>query len=611
MTCFVPVDPTGRGFHETVLFALVLLLAAAIPAAGQTLADELVMDNVGTMLDKGLVAPRVGIHMGGTRRMVEFDRTSTALGARSLSGRLVDNPDSMVVVSAKGEALSGVIWDGATRYEIDKGAGGHIEVRQADPVPIRGPDATVQPSVSSYPPSSRAQQTRDNGDDIDIFVYWTRETRIQGHSLDEISTEVVNLVEYVNQTFSDSGSDSQLNLVGSSEYDAGTITDLSSALADFTTAPQVTQVRSLYAADLMALVGIDAIETVTVDWAYTGWAFFGGRRNGRDGWSSITYLRDESVFAHEIGHNLGAVHDRYQEAKQQGGGNPRSLEGYHYGYVDVVGMRRTIMAYGTECSDEGLWCPRVSRFSTPLRRLDGRPLGVADSIDAVRSFGDEHNHVANHMQSDSRCRIRDIPDDVTLTIGGTATVEPYITGECSWGAYGEDEQLRLAVDTDRVTIHDNGLCADDGSKTSVVDIAGVPVTVGCIAPPMPTSVSQTPVALFGDEARLWLPALVSEGTSPIRQWNVTSNDESVATVRVEDGHLVVTPELATDGTAMVAVEAVDANGLSASVTLVVVVEFHWPRRTWRLVLESPLPTSTTTESKLPRSRLAPRSESAR
>ena len=45
------------------------------------------MDNVGTMLDNGLVAPRVGIHMGGARRMVEFDRTSTALGTRSLSKR--------------------------------------------------------------------------------------------------------------------------------------------------------------------------------------------------------------------------------------------------------------------------------------------------------------------------------------------------------------------------------------------------------------------------------------------------------------------------------------------------------------------------------------------
>ena len=262
-------------------------------------------------------------------------------------------------------------------------------------------------------------------------------------------------------------------------------------------------------------------------------------------------------------------------------------------------MFRTIMAYRRQCEDEGFWCPRVSRFSTPLRRLDGRPLGVADSIDAVRSFADEHNHVANHMQSDSRCRIRDIPDNVTLTIGGTAIVDPTINRRCSWGAYGEDEQLRLDVDTDRVTIHDNGLCADDGSKIGVVDIAGVPVTVRCLA------------ALFGDEARLWLPALVGEGTSPIRQWNVTSSDESVATVHVEDGHLVVTPELATEGTVTVAVEAVDANGLSASVTLVVVVEFHWPRRMWRLVLESPLPTSTTTESKLPRGRLAPRSESSR
>ena len=249
-------------------------------STNRVIVDELVMDNVGTMLDKGLVAPLVGIHMGGARRMVEFNRTSTALGTRSLSGRLVDNPDSMVVVSAKGDALSGVIWDGATRYEIGKAADGHVEVRQVDPVPIVGRDAIAKP-LSSFP---RPQQTRDNGDDIDIFVYWTRSTRlgasvpdpIPGLTLDEISTRVVNLVEYTNRAFSDSGSELELNLVGSSEYDSGMITDLEPALANFTQSSQVVQVRSLHAADLMALVGSDASDT----WSGTGRGYVGGGVTG-------------------------------------------------------------------------------------------------------------------------------------------------------------------------------------------------------------------------------------------------------------------------------------------------------------------------------------------
>ncbi|MGG2334348.1 M12 family metallo-peptidase, partial [Salmonella enterica] len=51
-------------------------------------------------------------------------------------------------------------------------------------------------------------------------------------------------------------------------------------------------------------------------------------------------------FPHEIGHNLGARHDRYVDPSS-------STTAYNFGYVDTAARVRTIMAYNNACSDAG------------------------------------------------------------------------------------------------------------------------------------------------------------------------------------------------------------------------------------------------------------------
>jgi hypothetical protein len=76
------------------------------------------------------------------------------------------------------------------------------------------------------------------------------------------------------------------------------------------------------------------------------------------------------TLAHEMGHNMGLHHDRYVEPAA-----PNSQ--YNYGYVNIPGAFRTIMSYSDKCSAAGIFCTRITYFSTPLRSYLGRPVGIA------------------------------------------------------------------------------------------------------------------------------------------------------------------------------------------------------------------------------------------
>lgn len=89
----------------------------------------------------------------------------------------------------------------------------------------------------------------------------------------------------------------------------------------------------------------------------------------------------------------------------------------------------------------------------------------------------------------------------------------------------------------------------------------------------------------GDALRLPLASLVeAEDSLDELRWAATSSDDALATARIVDGVLEVTPELATAGTAEIALIATDTAGLSTTLRFEVRVAFHWPPRSWRATL---------------------------
>ena len=93
------------------------------------------------------------------------------------------------------------------------------------------------------------------------------------------------------------------------------------------------------------------------------------------------------TFAHEMGHNMGACHDRIVNDCQP-------ANGYGYGYIAPGGVFRTIMSYAASCGG----CRRIQYFSSSTTTYQGQPVGVANLMDNRRMLDDTAATVANFRQ---------------------------------------------------------------------------------------------------------------------------------------------------------------------------------------------------------------------
>ena len=95
------------------------------------------------------------------------------------------------------------------------------------------------------------------------------------------------------------------------------------------------------------------------------------------------------TFAHEIGHNMSARHDR-DEPKVGPEGAPFT---YNFGYIDNPRKFRTIMAYGSSCVPA--WsCTGIQYFSNPDVSFNGGPTGIAEGNARAADNRKTHNNTA-------------------------------------------------------------------------------------------------------------------------------------------------------------------------------------------------------------------------
>ena len=269
----------------------------------------------------------------------------------------------------------------------------------------------------------------ETGVTIDVAVFYTPAAREGAGGAAAIAVDIDLRVAETNQANAASGVHHRLRLVersevaynetGNSFVDLVRFAEPSDGHMD-----EVHAVRDRAGADLVHLI--------------VGHAdYSAGRAESGGAFSLSIHASRGGVFAHELGHNMGLRHDRYQD-----GGVTLDPA---YGYVNqpalVAGAAqsrrwRTIMAYPTQCYDSHVNCASLLRFSNPRQHYDGDPLGVpfgsggsgvsgpADAAGVLNATGPAvalwRDHVAR--QNRSPVAVGALPDR-RLGVGGMADVD--------------------------------------------------------------------------------------------------------------------------------------------------------------------------------------------
>ena len=210
---------------------------------------------------------------------------------------------------------------------------------------------------------------------IDIAVVYTPAAREAAGGAAGIEAEIDLWIAETNRAYAASGVGLRLALVERSEVayaetdgylDVYRLADPSDGHLD-----EVHALRDQVGADLVHL--IVALESGGLC----------GIAAGAPSVFGLTILRCGGlVFAHEVGHNLGLHHDRFQVQLNEDGAASHPAYGYvnqeMFGAAAPPSSRWvTIMSYSTQCGLADARCPRLPRFSNPRQRFDGDPLGVA------------------------------------------------------------------------------------------------------------------------------------------------------------------------------------------------------------------------------------------
>ena len=332
-----------------------------------------------------------------------------------------DNSDALFTVEDD-VMVGNVRVDGKT-YQIRYAGNGIQTIREVDEAKV--PESTHPMHVENEMSDGKAgstgemandvQMASDLGDVIDVMVVYTPAARTAAGGTSAIKAEIKLAIEETNQAYANSRVTQRLRLVYSGEVaytvgannsiDLNRLTNKTDGYMD-----NVHTLRDTYRADLVSL------------WTTTGggiaWLMSTVSTNFESHGFSVTnqqWATSNYVFAHELGHNMGAHHDRNNAGSQ-------GAYSYSYGYNVPAKNWRTIMSYN--CSGG---CARIPHFSNPNVNYNGDPTGrpstASDSADNARTFNNTDWTVANFRQAipDPPPLLTPVPDTMLPTSSSTVT----------------------------------------------------------------------------------------------------------------------------------------------------------------------------------------------
>ncbi len=176
---------------------------------------------------------------------------------------------------------------------------------------------------------------------------------------------------------------------------------------------QVAAARNTYGADLVAML----VDTGSA-YGYTGLGYMLQSWKGHPDYAhvvcAIRAVAIDHTLTHEIGHNLGADHSKYQ---LQDPGPNKSLDnqysaGWYFRGTNGVAYH-TIMAYGDD--GRGNRYTEAPLFSTPLKTYQGTPAGDARDGDNARLLRQTKDVIAGYRQASSPPTVPAAPTALAAT----------------------------------------------------------------------------------------------------------------------------------------------------------------------------------------------------
>ena len=303
-------------------------------------------------------------------------------------GRIEGEPFAdVVLVTVNGTVRGSVTMPGRSyAIRVENGVG---VVNELDPrlFPRGADDAVVPPELDRpHPNADRQPAAADGPEDgsvIDLAVVYSR-TAARATSENDLRASIDLAVAKTNEAFSNSGVSTRLRHLhtGPVDYEDSGDSNLDlTRLADGAI-PDVHALRDSKGADLVALIAEN--DPDICGRAHVNFLF----STGAYGYSlTLRRCLFGHTFAHEIGHNLGAKHDWYEDSDE-------GAFTFSHGHVVPEHRLRTVMAYPDLCEARGTYCETITWFSNPRIRIRGTQtaIGVPEGTDVSCVAGNLYHY---------------------------------------------------------------------------------------------------------------------------------------------------------------------------------------------------------------------------
>ena len=324
----------------------------------------------------------------GVRLDVVVERTAPTKWGYSLSGRVVGRHGGFVTLVVHEEAVAGSIWTPDVAYELSfVGGGVHALTDVTDALaPQCGGRALSQLSEADV---TAQQGDIDDGSLVDILVVWTPAAEEGYGGEPQVMSQIDITIAATNDALERSGALVSLRLVGAERVDY-----LEDDSADSRTATGIDLGRLASPDDGHMDQVHDRRDALGADLVY----LLTARGSGRASLLGSFAVGGARVFAHEVGHNFGIGHERYEFLNIRGAP-------YQYGFT-TKGCDVTIMSYGVECfrgrgvpfyASPWRYSPRDGGALGVTRFSEAR--GVRGPADAVLTLNRNRHPVANFRPS--------------------------------------------------------------------------------------------------------------------------------------------------------------------------------------------------------------------